>query len=173
MSHRSNNTWESESELYWQSVPEDNELESTQVDIMTLMWLVGMALEDQCNINIDQSKLISCRIYGDKLLMRRELSSESAKWWRSSTARVPGELFAVFMNLHLSALKLIQLLTDSSLRDKTHTRKMINALSRSRLPVPPAHTTTKHSYCAAVFSTLITSCLWPLFWTTWANALGL
>lgn len=55
-------------------MPEDNELELTQVYIMTLTWLVEMALEDQSNINIDQCELISCRIYGDKLLMRHELS---------------------------------------------------------------------------------------------------
>lgn len=38
---------------------------------------------------------------------------------------VPGELFAFFMNLHLAALKLVQLLADSSLGDghtHTHTR---------------------------------------------------
>lgn len=58
--------------------------------------------------------------------MKRKSSSELAKWWSSSTARVPGELFAVLMNLHLSALKLVQLLTDSSLRGRMHTDRYTN-----------------------------------------------
>lgn len=41
---------------------------------------------------------------------------------RLFTIQVPGELFAVFMNLHLSALKLIQLLSDCGLKGQTHTQ---------------------------------------------------
>lgn len=39
------------------------------------------------------------------------------------TVQIPGEVFTVFMNLHLTALKLIQLLTDGSLRGHTHAHK--------------------------------------------------
>lgn len=54
-------------------MPEVNELESTQVYIMALMWLEEMALGSQYNVNIDQWDLINS---SDKLLMKRKLWSE-------------------------------------------------------------------------------------------------
>ena len=98
-----------------QSMPAANKLQSTCVCIMTLIWLVEMASgEPENNINIDQCALITSRIYSDKLLMKCELMVEAID-------RVPGELFAVFMNLHLPALKLIQLLPNGSLGGAEHT----------------------------------------------------
>lgn len=78
------------------------------------------------NINEWHSEQTTSSLYDDQLLMRHKLSIV--------TGGVPGELFAVFMNLHLSALKLIQLLADSSLRDRRrahthiHTHHVLNQL---------------------------------------------
>lgn len=60
----------SKPELYWQSMPEANELDSTLLCIMALMWLEEMGLGCQDNVNIDHRDLISCR---DKLLMKPKL----------------------------------------------------------------------------------------------------
>lgn len=60
----------------FESMPEANELQTTQVYIMTLMRLGEMAWGNQNNINIDWCELINCRIYGDKLLMKRKIRSE-------------------------------------------------------------------------------------------------
>lgn len=69
-------------------MPEANELELTQVYNISWLYVVrGNGFRFQNNINIDQCELINSRIYGDKLLMKRKLSSQLAKWWRSSTAQ--------------------------------------------------------------------------------------
>lgn len=72
-----------------------------------------MGLGVHGNIDIDQCELMNSSIHEDKLLMKCMLESGSGG--------VPGQVFAVLVHLHLPALKLIQLLTDSSLRGKTST----------------------------------------------------
>lgn len=122
---------------------------------ITALTFVEKALEEQSSKDIDQRELVNCRIYGNESLIK--LSSESTNGW-SSTVPVPGKLFAVFMDLHLSALKLIQLLTDSSLRGRTHTHISTHTLLHNcvnysnQIELIELFVTTLHQHVAADFS---------------------